>query len=146
MDDVAQAEITVQAPPAAVWRTLTDPTLVRQYMAGAELTTTWEIGSPISWDGEWQGKAFRDTGTVLEVDEPRLLKVTHYSPLSGRPDTPENHHVVTYELSPDGPDGTRVSVRQENNEGPEMVAESSRMWQMMLQGVKDVTEGLPDSD
>lgn len=139
MDDLVHAEITVDAPPEQVWRTLTDPELIRRYMADAQVTTTWEEGSPIAWDGEWNGKAFRDTGTVLAVDEPRLLTVTHYSPLSGKPDTPENHHVVTYELTAGG-DGTLLSVRQENNDSPEMAAESTRTWQAVLQGVKDVTE------
>jgi len=44
----------------------------------------------------------------------RILRYSHFSPLSGVPDRPENYHTVTIELSGDG-DQTKVSLAQDNN-------------------------------
>ena len=47
------------------------------------------------------GKPYQDKGEVLEVDAPRRLSVTHYSPLMGQEDEPENYHTVIYTLEGD---------------------------------------------
>lgn len=139
-DLVARAEITIDAPAEKVWRALTDPASIAEFMFGAKVTTDWRPGSPITYDGEWKGKPYRDKGTVLEVVPNRLLKTTHFSPLSGKEDVPENYNVVTYELAPrDG--GTVVRVIQENNPDQNMVDESEKTWAMMLGKLKSVVEG-----
>jgi hypothetical protein len=43
-----------------------------------------------------------------------VLEYSHFSPLGGAPDLPENYHIVTVELSPDGGQ-TRVALSQDNN-------------------------------
>jgi hypothetical protein len=43
-----------------------------------------------------------------------VLEYSHFSPLAGNPDVPENYHIVTVELSPDG-DRRRVALSQDNN-------------------------------
>ena len=139
-DLVARAEITIQAPAEKVWRALTEPDLIAQFMFGTKVTTDWQPGSPITYEGEWQGKPYRDKGEVLEVAPNRLLKTTHFSPLSGKEDVPENYNIVTYELTPqDG--GTSVTVLQENNPDQAMVDESEKTWAVMLGKLKSVVEG-----
>jgi uncharacterized protein YndB with AHSA1/START domain len=138
---IATASTTIEAPASEVWRGLTDPALIKQYMAGADVVTDWNVGSPITWKGEWNGKPFEDKGEVLEVVEHKQLKMTHFSPLSGDADVPENYHVVTYSLQPDD-DKTELTVTQQNNPSKEMVDESTKMWNMMLGGLKTVVEGL----
>lgn len=139
-DLVARAEITIQAPAEKVWRALTEPDLIAQFMFGTKVTTDWQPGSPITYEGEWQGKPYRDKGEVLEVAPNRLLKTTHFSPLSGKEDVSENYNVVTYELTPrDG--GTSVTVIQENNPDQAMVDESEKTWAVMLGKLKSVVEG-----
>ncbi len=59
---IAEKQVTINASAAAVWRALTEPELVKQYMHGTNMQTTWEIGSPITWKGEWQGKDLRRQG------------------------------------------------------------------------------------
>jgi uncharacterized protein YndB with AHSA1/START domain len=104
------------------------------------VTTDWQPGSPIAYEGEWKGKPYRDKGTVLEVAPNRMLKTTHFSPLSGKEDVPENYNVVTYEVTQQ--DGvTRVKVIQENNPDQNMVDESTKTWATMLENLKSVVEG-----
>ncbi len=62
--------------------------------------TTWEVGAPITWSGEYEGKAYEDHGTVLAGDvRAQVLSTTHFSPLTGKEDVPENYHTVTYHAS-----------------------------------------------
>ena len=77
---------------------LTDSEMIQRYMFGAIVETDWKPGSPIAWRGEWNGKPFEDKGEVLEVLPYKFLKLTHFSPLSGQEDRPENYHTLEYEL------------------------------------------------
>jgi len=137
---IAEKAITINAPVDTVWKALTDPALVAEYMHGTHMETTWETGSSITWKGEWQGKAYEDKGTVLEVVPDQLLSTSHWSPMGGSEDIPENYHTVTYRLVPrDG--HTIVTLTQDNNasqEDAEAMAEKS--WGPVLEGLKTVAE------
>src|SRR5207302_1274 len=87
--------VTIQAPMAQVWDALTNPDKVRKYLHGTNLVSDWKEGSPISWKGEWKGQSYEDKGKVLEIDPPRHLKYTHWSPMGGSEDKPENYHTLT---------------------------------------------------
>lgn len=139
MTHQAEASVLVQAPPEAVWAALTDPALVREYLFGTEMSTDWRVGSPIAYRGEWEGKAYEDSGTVLEVDRPRRLVTSYFSPGSGLPDVPENHQRVTYELVPDGA-ATRLTVRQDNNADDAGAEHAAANWRVVLDGLKSVVE------
>src|SRR5512136_1706150 len=104
---VAQATVTISAPTSRVWDALTKPELVKQYLFGTQMTTDWRVGSPITYQGTWQGKTYKDKGKVLQVEPGKLLVSTFWSSLSGAPDVPENYQTVRYELSAQG-DGTRL--------------------------------------
>jgi uncharacterized protein YndB with AHSA1/START domain len=136
---VATAEADINATPVRVWQALTDPEQIRRYMFGSQVETDWQPGHPIVWRGEYQGRRFEDRGRVLEVHPLRRLKVTHFSPLSGKPDLPANYHTVTYDLElRDG--HTHVSLSQDNNADEAEVEHSTANWQQMLDGLKAMVE------
>src|SRR5919199_1123323 len=91
---VARASITIDAPRAQVWSALVNPEAIKQYMFGTNVVSDWREGSPIVWKGEWQGKSYEDKGVILELKPGRTLQYSHFSPLSGAPDRPENYHTV----------------------------------------------------
>src|SRR5512137_298336 len=93
---IATATITVNAPTSRVWEALTKPDLIKQYLFGTEVTTDWRVGSPITYKGIWEGKAYEDKGKVLQVEPGKLLVSTFWSSLSGKPDIPENYQTVRY--------------------------------------------------
>ena len=68
---VATAEIDIAAEPDRVWETLTDPAAVKQWMFGTDLETDWQVGSPIVWKGEYEGKSYEDKGEVLATTSPQ---------------------------------------------------------------------------
>jgi uncharacterized protein YndB with AHSA1/START domain len=111
---IATASTTIDAPRAAVWQALVMPAAIKQYMFGTTVVSDWVVGSPIIWKGEWKGRAYEDKGIILQLVPERILEYSHFSPLSGVPDIPENYHTVTVELSSDGT-RTRVDLTQDNN-------------------------------
>ena len=137
---IARAEVDIAASPAEVWTALTDPKLIAQYFFGSRVQTDWQPGHPIRWTGEYQGKPYEDHGSVVEVEPERRLTVTHFSPMTGLPDAPENYHTITYDLEELG-GSTRVSLHQDNNRDDAEAARSTENWRMMLAGLKKTVEG-----
>lgn len=137
---IAKAEIDVNATPSQVWKALTDPELIAKYFFGTQVQTDWQPGSPIVWKGEYQDKEYEDKGEILEVQPNRRLRVTHFSPMTGLPDEPENYHSLTYDL--DDRDGvTHVSLSQDNNGSEDEAERSTANWETVLKGLKQTVEG-----
>ena len=137
---VAKATVLIRVPPLRVWEALTDPDLIKQYLFGTEVTTDWQVGSPIIYKGMWEGKPFEDKGQVLQIEPGRLLVSSFWSALSGLPDVPENYQTVRYELAAEG-DGTRVSLTQDNNNSQGEADRAAGNWKMVLDGLKKLLEG-----
>ena len=136
---IASVSTTITAASADVWQALVTPAAIKEYMFGTTVTSDWVVGSPISWKGEWQGRAYEDKGVILEVVPERVLEYSHFSPLAGVPDVPENYHVVTVELSPDGGQ-TRVALSQDNNPTEQAREHAEKNWSVMLAGLKAFLE------
>jgi uncharacterized protein YndB with AHSA1/START domain len=138
-DFPAIAFATVDAPRRAIWRALTDPAAIKQYMFGADVETDWKEGSSIVWKGEWDGKRYEDKGKIVAVRPEQLITYSHFSPLSGLPDTPENYHLITIELDSEGKK-THISLTQDNNPSPEARNHSEKNWTSVLEGLKKFVE------
>jgi uncharacterized protein YndB with AHSA1/START domain len=135
----ATASILVNADPKAVWAVITDRQQLGQAFFGAQVDTDWRVGSPISWRGEWQGRRFEDKGEIVKFQPNEVLEVTHFSPLTGQPDVPENYHTVTFELAPrDG--GTELTITQTNAASQEEREHSAANWAKMLESIKQAAE------
>jgi uncharacterized protein YndB with AHSA1/START domain len=139
MDFIAKVSINIQAPASKVWEALTRPELIEQYLFGTQVVTDWQVGSPITYKGVWQGKPYEDKGKVLQAEPDKLLVSTFWSSLSGDADIPENYKTVRYELSP-AEGGTRLTLIQDNNASQEEAGHSEENWKMVLEGIKKLLE------
>jgi len=137
---IAQASISINAPNTKVWEALITPGLIKQYLFGTTVITDWQVGSPIIYEGEWQGKSYQDKGIIMQVEPGKLLVSTYWSSMAGLPDLPENYKTVRYELSP-AEHETKLTVTQDNNATQEEAMHSSQNWKMVLDGIKKVVEG-----
>ncbi len=136
---VAEASTTINAPVARVWGALIDPAMIKQYLFGTDVVSEWKPGSSIVFRGEWQGKTYEDKGVILKMEPQRLLQYTHWSNLSGLPDTAENYHTVTIELDAQGTQ-TRVSLSQDNNPTEQARDHSEKNWETVLAGLTQLLE------
>ena len=136
---VAKTSTTIDAPGDEVWSALVDPGAIKEYMFGADVESEWREGSAITWKGEFKGKPYEDKGRILSIKPGRTLQYSHFSPLMGKPDKPENYHTVTIELAPEG-ERTRVSLAQDNNATEEARRHSEKNWEAMLAGLKKYVE------
>ena len=137
---IAEASSQIDAPISKVWKALIDPEAIKTYMFGTTIVTDWKPGSKILWKGEWKGQRYEDTGTVLQIKENEMIQYDHFSPMSGQPDIPENHHTVTIKLEEKGT-GTIVKLTQDNNASEQAREHSRSNWNMMLTKLKDYLEG-----
>jgi uncharacterized protein YndB with AHSA1/START domain len=143
--EASRVTMTILAPPATVWKSLTNLATFKKFFFGSDVATDWKVGSPITFRGKWKDKPYEDKGVVKTVDEDKRLAFTHWSPLSGMEDKPENYHIVAFDLKPAGNGGTDVTLSQTNQNDKEPLtaenrAEYDKNWTMVLDGLKKAVE------
>ena len=133
----SKTTITFEEPIEKVWKGLTDAELVKQYFFGTNLESDWKVGSPITFSGEWEGHSYKDGGIILAIDEPKYLKYTYWSSMSGTEDKPENYNNITYELSE--ADGiTTLVITQDGVKSQEAMEHSQSNWKSVFDGLKEL--------
>ena len=137
---IANAQALVDAPVDEVWEAFTNPETIKKYMFGTTVSSDWKNGSDITWKGEWKGKAYEDKGEIIQIKPKTYLQYTHFSPLTGEPDIPENYHTVTIKLTPKN-GSTIVLLSQDNNKTEDERQHSEDNWTMMLTELKKLLEG-----
>jgi uncharacterized protein YndB with AHSA1/START domain len=136
---IAKAELAINAPVDRVWNALVNPEIIKKYMFGTTVISDWNEGSKITWKGEWKGKPYEDKGVILEIKPNKKLQYSHFSPLSGSVDTPENYHTVTINLLDHGKHSV-ISLSQDNNATEDEMEHSKKNWTMMLDSIKNIVE------
>jgi uncharacterized protein YndB with AHSA1/START domain len=135
-----EQSIAIDAAITRVWEAITTPELIKQWFFGVDTETDWKKGSPIVHRGEYEGRPYEDRGEILEIEPPRLLAHSHWSPVSGLPDAPENYEQVRWELSERG-GGTKLTVKESNLASEEAKATSEQNWRLVLETLKKLLEG-----
>lgn len=133
------ASITINAPADKVWDAITTPEKRKQWFFGADTHTDWKVGSPIRHTGKWEGRPYEDKGKVKVFEPRKRLVHTHWSQMSGRPDTPENYETVTTTLTEKNGE-TEVAISEENIATEEQEAMSDKMWGQALSELKKLVE------
>ncbi len=131
--------VSINASKSKVWNALTDPEQIKKYLFGTETVTDWKVGSPITFSGMWEGKAYQDKGTILQIEKEKILKYNYWSSFSGTEDKPENYANITYSIyEKDGQ--TIFSITQDGIKSPEAREHSEQNWKMVMNSLKDLLE------
>jgi uncharacterized protein YndB with AHSA1/START domain len=136
---VFKKSIEINAPVSKVWQALVDPAQIKQYMFGTNTKSDWKKGSTITYSGEWNGKAYEDKGTIVDIIPEKLLHTTYFSYMSGKEDKPENYANVIYEVRPEN-GHTVFTVTQDNIENEAQLQHMGENWTMVADGLKKVAE------
>jgi uncharacterized protein YndB with AHSA1/START domain len=137
--DSLSTSMTINAPAAKVWEALTDPAIVKQYFFGTNVKSDWKVGSPITFEGEWEGKAYQDKGIILDIETGKFVKYNYWSSMSGTKDAPENYADISYGLSEKRGE-TVLTVTQNNIKNKESKEHSEQNWQSIFGKMKEMIE------
>lgn len=119
---------------------VTEPSYVKQWQYGSDLSTDWAAGCPIRFTSEWEGQIFEQWGTVLEVDPPVMLRYSLFAPRPDLVDRAENYFTMTYTLAEDA-GATILTITQEDpRPGTGEPDESAEADNPVLAALKGVAE------
>ncbi len=144
---IASGSVIIAAEPDKVWDYLVNPAHTVNYMFGCAPVTDWQPGSPLLWQGTWEGKTMVFVkGILVKFIPAQTFAFSTIDPNSTTvADLPENYTTVTYSL--EEADGhTHLSVTQGDfatvAEGEKRFAEVSTDggWQTLLEIIKKLVE------
>lgn len=102
--NIIDKTVYIHAPVSVVWRNLTTPNLMKQWMTDAgieiDIVTDWSIGNPICMKGILHRIKFENKGTILKCEVEKTLQYSHVSSLSRLPDAPESYSTIEFRLTP----------------------------------------------
>ncbi|MGZ4034030.1 MAG: SRPBCC family protein [Bacteroidia bacterium] len=138
---VVNKTITIDATVAIVWKTLTDPELIRRWMSDYEINiiSEWKVGSSIISKGDLHGINFENKGIILQFEPEKIFEYTFWSTLSEQADIPENYSVITFRLSPTG-NKTTLIFMQKNFIAETTFKHSDFYWRVTLETIKKLIE------
>ena len=133
------SKININATVQKVWKTVTEPEMVKLWQFGSDLITTWKVGSEIKFVTEWEGQIFEQWGKILEIRENELLKYSLFAPRPDLEDKPENYFVMSYILTEEN-GNTKLEIIQEDNRPNAVQEEQQGEENPILKSLKDLAE------
>ncbi len=111
-----EKSILIDAPLSRVWKYLTVPGLMQQWMGDREMEieilTDWKIGSLFVVKG-FHHFQFENKGTILQLEPESVFQYSHLSSLSNLPDEAENYTTITFRLNKSD-EQTELTAEAEN--------------------------------
>lgn len=139
-------EIEIQAPAEKVWDALVNPEMTQKYMFGCKVVSSFEVGSPVLWQGDVDGQVMTFVKGDVVVWEPlKCFAYTAFDPNTTVPDIPENYLTVTYTLSENN-GSTFLTVSQgdyalvDDGQARYEHSESNGGWYVLLLMIKELVE------
>jgi uncharacterized protein YndB with AHSA1/START domain len=134
----------MNAPPSEVWRALTEPDWMKQWMAEQEMRveviTDWKVGSPIIVKGHHNNVDFENKGTVLHFEPNSLLRYSHFSSLSRLPDDVANYTIIEFRLARTEENSTSLNVTLSNSPSEPIFKHFEYYWRITIEVIKRFIE------
>ena len=131
-------QLYINAPQEQVWDAITNPEIVAQFFHGAQVESTYEVGTPIRSLSPDRSETWGEN-TVLECDPPRRLVHTWrslYEP--GMAAEPESR--VTWEIEAMPNNLAKLTLIHDQLEASPKTAASVQGWSYILSNLKTVVE------
>ncbi|SDC22915.1 SRPBCC family protein [Niabella drilacis] len=139
---VIEKSIGINAGPDRVWKVLTVPALMLQWMGEPEMklevVTQWKVGLPLVIRGVHH-LLFENRGIVLAADPGRRLQYSQLSSLSRLEEEDSNYSVFEFLLTPDGTQ-TRLSLTIKGFPADTIYRHLAFYWNTTVLKIKQVAE------
>jgi uncharacterized protein YndB with AHSA1/START domain len=136
--------IRIDASVIAVWEALTQPELMKSWMADSEIeiVTTWDVSTPIVINVQEVSPktSFKNSGLVLQFVKEHVLEYSHLSSLSQLPDQDENYTIITFTLQQEE-NQTLLKVNLSNFPTESIYKHIDFYWTITLDVLKWFVEG-----
>ncbi|SIO03031.1 SRPBCC family protein [Chitinophaga niabensis] len=134
---ISETSVSIKASAARVWKAITDPQSIKQYLFGTKVTSDFKEGSEITYEGEFEGKSYKDKGVIRKMEPGKIFQSTFLS--GAKEDKPENYNLVTFRLVEE--EGkTVVTLSQDNIASEKEKEHSDGNWSAVLKKLKEVVE------
>lgn len=131
--------ITINAPTDAIWDAVINPEKIKLYLYGTNTKSTFKVGEPIVFSGNYEGTEYTDKGEILIFEPNKMFSYTYLAQFSGLKDLPENYQIVTFEIEDNGGANT-LTVSQRNIHSEEAKKHAEGGWDAILQEIKKIVE------
>lgn len=132
--------ITIDAYIEKVWSVLTESKYTKEYMFNCTVESKWKTGSPITWQGNYQGYEAFQKGHILEIEPFSKIKYSTFDPNFGLEDIPENYIHVSYELTEKNGKVQLTITNETFDENEERMKHINQGWEMVIKRLKEVAE------
>ena len=127
----------IEANVAAVWDALVNPEKIKIYLFGTEAISDWKVGSSLIFQGEWEGKAYKDKAIILAFEENKLFSYSYWSGFSGLEDIPENYSIISFELTTEG-NATLINFNQIGFASEEARNHTDSNWNAVFEKIREI--------
>ncbi|BDD09347.1 hypothetical protein FUAX_17790 [Fulvitalea axinellae] len=132
--------VIIDADARTLWEVLTKADYTKAYMFNCEVNTDWEVGSQITWKGNFQGYDAFQKGEVLAFEPFDSLSYSTFDPNFGLEDKAENYIHVGYALK-ELDEKVELTVSNKTFDGDEKrMAHVEQGWAMVIPQIKEVAE------
>jgi uncharacterized protein YndB with AHSA1/START domain len=130
--------IYITASIERVWAALTEGAISREYWAGRQIESDWQVGSPVHFRLA-DGRLDAVHGEVLAIDRPNRLAITWTHTVGGQETPPPTRVLFTLEQA--SPADVRLTVVHESWAEGSVVDESVKSgWPAILSSLKSYLE------
>jgi uncharacterized protein YndB with AHSA1/START domain len=135
----SQQAVSLNTTPMHLWEILTQGAYSKQYMYNCVVESDWQVGSPITWKGHYQGYDAFQKGEILEITPLQRIKFTTFDPNYGMEDIPKNYIHVTYQIASTEESTTQLIVTNETFDGnDERMQHINDGWKAVLAKIEEI--------
>jgi len=128
-------EVRIKANKSEIWKALTTPELIKQYLMGANAISEWKVGSKIVYQGNFNGIEFRDEGIIDILDFEKRYQYSYWSKNHGTENKPENYVSISYMIIDDN-DEVILKLTQSNYKSRKIAEGMEQIWDLILGNLK----------
>lgn len=129
MISLVQKTITIHADPKKVWEALTESEFTKEYFFGCQVVSDWKEGGSIVYKVQ---ETVHVNGTIIRI-EPGIFLQYRFPSVTG------NIYKVSFDLTSTNGD-TSLTITQGEFDDEERYEETSKGWDYILHGLKQVVE------